>query len=309
MKQLILLALLIPYSSLFHLNAQSISAYKVSLNEEKIATTHFTKSKYYLKSFKNNGTQENKTLEETVNNYLKKYHWPLDEQKPWIKQPFILPVKNESDADIILSGTYKYTSQTTEGEAVYTENRGNHGLPYFVTSATNKADLLVIFTFKYKDGSPSQTDTFAIAQKSVKTPGKSYTPLDILEKQVTSYVVDKIKYYNSNIKSSKKAAFNFPKIKFKDKALKLKYASIKDLYKKRNYIDAAKVIKELYDKQPSPELAYALALSYELIGNFPKAAEYYKIKTDFHANVRMKKNMALLNYAKNIGYEPTFIEL
>ncbi|MCT4589073.1 MAG: hypothetical protein N4A71_14720 [Carboxylicivirga sp.] len=308
MKRLILLALIIPCFSVLLVNAQSVQVYKVSLDEKKIANTHFTKTKYYLKSFKNTCSQQNKTLEETVEEYLKKSHWSVDEKKPWINQPWILPLENESDADIILSGTYNYTCKAIEGESVYKEKIGTQRLPYFVTSIENKVDLDIVFTFDYKDGSPSQTDTLSWHKKSLRAPGKKFTPLDELEQDVTKYAVSKIKFY-TNLKSSDKVVLNFPKVKFKDKALKTKYASIKTLYKERKYLDAANLINSLYQQQPSPDLAHALAISYELIGNFPKAAEYYKIKTDFHANVRMKQNNKLLDYAKSLGYEPTFIDL
>ncbi|TKG95761.1 tetratricopeptide repeat protein [Puteibacter caeruleilacunae] len=308
MKRLILLVLLIPFFTMHKVAAQSVQVYRVSLDESTAASTPFTKTKYYLKSFENKGTQTNKVLEETVENYIKNLHFPIDDQKPWINQPWIVPVANESEADIILKGEYIYTCQAVEGETKFRESATKARLPYFVTSTENKADISVVFTFEYKDGSPTKTDTIASAQRSLRAPGKKYTPLDVLDEKVTKAVVREIKYY-TNVRSSDKVVLNFPKVKLKDKSLKAKYASIKDLYKARKYVEAAKVVKELYDQQPSPELAHALGISYELIGNFPKAEEFYKIKTDFHANVRMKKNKALLDYATSIGYTPIYIDL
>ena len=290
------------------LTAQSVQVYKVSLDESKIAKSHFKKSKYYLKSFTNKGETSNKDLEETVDKYLRKLNSKVSKDALWLNKPWIVPVESDSEADIILSGEYLYTSNSTVGEMVYKEKTGNPKLPYFVTNTENVVDLKIVFTFEYKDGSPTQTDTINIVKKSIKAPGKPFIPLGELEEKVTNHSNSKLHYYTS-IRSGKKVALNFPKVKIKDKALKTEYASIKKLYKEGEYIEAGKVVKKVYEAQKTPELAHALGICYELIGNYPKAAEYYKIKTDFHANVRMKQNMALLDYVKSLGYEPEFKEL
>ena len=68
----------------------------------------------------------------------------------------------------------------------------------------------------------------------------------------------------------------------------------KDLLKKGEYEKAGVLCKKVNDAVNSPETSAMVGICYELVGNYPKANEYYKPFNDFHVKTRMKKSMKLL---------------
>ncbi len=284
MKKIFLIFLLINICTAIHLNAQYVVR-QYSLKQNKVEKAIFTSTKIYLESFINKGQKPSDIVEKTVQKHFKYNEKSDDTNMCWVQKSWLTPVAQKSEADIIISGEYELISTTTA------ENK-------------SKATFTVIFTFNYTNGSPVKKDTIKINQ--------SYTdqnlPLEKVEDNVSNRMKNRIAYYTRMV-SSKKVNINFPKVKIKDKALKEEYATIKELMKKGEYVKVGKIVKKLYQTQKSPELALILGICYEILGNYPKADEYYKIKPDFHAKVRMKNNMKILTFAKSIGYEPEYIVL
>lgn len=288
--------------------AQSVQTTQLTLDIEKTKTSCFTKSKYYFKSFNRTGEKALPALEESIEkNLISLSSAETNGGSYWMYKDWSYPVAEEAEADFTLSGEYIYNSGVNVGETVYHEKAGSVRLPYFVTAKEHKADIDVIFTFEYKDGSPSRKDTLSVHKKSIEKPGKSYYSTEKLEEQMERMIVAKVNSYKEFI-DGKKVQINFPKVKIKDKALKAEYESIKGLLKDGDYQKAGSIVKKAYESNSTPEISQALGICYELVGNYPKAAEYYKALPNFHINTRMKKNNAILDFATSIGYEPEFIE-
>jgi len=306
MKNKIILCAFVGFLSTVGILAQSVVTTAVTLNEEKAQQSCFTSSRFYLKSFSRGGEKALPLLEETVEKEL----ISTDQSKAsnyWQYQPLVFPVGSEVEADYTISGTYYYDSGISTGESVYHEKTGALRLPYFVTAKKHYANLDIIFTFVYKDGSPTRKDTISIHKESVETPGKKYYDVSKLEAQLEEMIKAKLHYY-TNLMDYKQIQINFPKVKIKDKAIKAEYQSIKDLLKDGEYEKAGKIVKKAYEANPTPELSQALGICYELVGNYPMAEEYYKALPNFHIKTRMKKNMALLEKVQSMGFEPQFIE-
>ncbi len=303
MKKTTIISVLFVCISTISALAQSVVTTCVSLDQEAIANSKFTSSKYYFKSFSRSGEKAFPELDKKIE---EKLMHPAPKETYWMYKSWINPVVDEADADYTISGEYFYTSGTVVGETVYKEKTAVHPIPYFVTAKEHRADIDVIFTFKYKDGTV-QKDTLSDHRKSVEKPGKSYYSTEKLELQLRDMILAKVSGYKSLV-DYKEVAINFPKIKIKNKALKAEYDGIKPLLKEGEYTQAGAIVKKIYEAEKTPELSQAVGICYELVGNYDKAAEYYKAMPDFHIKVRMKNNIAVLDYAKSIGYEPEFIE-
>ena len=307
MKNKVIITVLLGILSMSNSIAQSVVTNQLHLDKEKISNTCFTASKYYFKSFNRVGEKPNPTVEKAIEEYLVTINPPHEKNYYWFAKDWSYAVADEDDADFTLSGEYNYNSGIGTGEAVYKETTGTVRLPYFVTAKEHKADLDIFFTFEYKDGSPTRRDTISVHKKSTQTPGKSYYNVKKLELQLNDLANAKISDYKELV-NAKEVQINFPKVKIKDKALKEEYATINKLLKAGDYETAGSIVKKVYDAKSSPELSQALGICYELVGNYPKAAELHKALPNFHVNVRMKKNMAILNQAEAMGYTPEFIE-
>ncbi len=287
--------------------AQSVSTTQLTLAPEKAATTCFTKSKYYFKSFSRVGEKALPALEEAIEKNLVSTTAAKENNDYWMYKDWAYSVADESQADYTIFGEYNYNSGITIGEGLYSETQGKVRLPYFIRTKENRADLDVIFTFDYKDDSPRRKDTLSVHKKSMEIPGKKFYHVEQLEAQLEDMMRAKVNDYKALI-NAKEVQINFPKVKIKDKSLKTEYATINKLLKDGEYEKAGRIVKKVYEANNTPELSQALGICYELVGNYPQATKYYKALPNFHIRVRMKKNMAMLKQAKAMGYAPEFIE-
>lgn len=304
MKRLLFFVLL--YLPAVCVLGQSIEITSYTLDQEKYQTTPFNRSSYFFKGLSNAGDTPDPLLEQFIDQYWKQ---PADPSICWLDRCWSSPVANESEAEMVVTGTYMYHYGTDVYETIYRESvtAGSPTLPYFVTEKKNFADLLVVLNFNYKDGAPALVDTIHLRKESVLKPGKNYFEVDQLVKQLedqTRWTMGDYRYFLDR----KKALVNLPDVKIKDKLLREEYKTYADLMKKGEYADAGRIAQKLYEAEKTPELSVAVGLCYELLGNFPKAQEYYNAKPDFHIKVRMKKNMELLDAARAMGYEPVFAD-
>ena len=91
--------------------------------------------------------------------------------------------------------------------------------------------------------------------------------------------------------------YKFQKVKTKDKTLKEELKGASDMLAAGEIYKLGSLYKRIYEAdKTNKSAAFNLAMCYELIGNYPKAQEYYSVMPDFHANVRMKENNLLSNY-------------
>ncbi|WP_372772962.1 hypothetical protein [Mangrovibacterium sp.] len=285
---------------------QSIEITSYTLNQEKYQTTPFNRNSYFFKGISKIGDTPNPVLEQFIDKYWKQ---PADPEISWLSRNWSSPVTNESDAEMVVEGTYVYESGTDVYETIYRESvtAGTPNLPYFVSEKKNFADLMVILNYTYKDGSPAVVDTIHLLKESVLKPGKDYYKVEQLEKQLD----DEIRWTMGGYRyflDRKKALVNLPDVKIKDKVLREEYKTYANLMKEGKYADAGRIAQKLYEAEKTPELSVAVGLCYELLGNFPKAQEYYDAKPDFHIKMRMRKNMELLDAARAMGYEPVFAD-
>ncbi len=278
-----------------------------SLDAEKLQNSPFKSSAYFLQSFENAGDTPDPLLEQMIDRYWRQQ--VDDPQISWLVRSWCCPVETESEAAVLISGSYVYSYGTDAHETVYRESvsAGSPTIPYFTSEKTNYADLMVILNFSYTDGSPAVSDTLHLRKESVLKPGKSYFKVDQLVKQLEDETRSAIGGYRFFV-DRKTALLNLPSVKIKDKALREDYKSLKSLLQEGEYMEAGKLARKLYQAEQIPELSVALGMCYELVGNFPKAQEYYAAKPDFHIKVRMKKNMEMLEAAQRLGYHPEFIE-
>jgi len=302
-----IILLLFSLFSLGGILAQNVRTNQLTLDQNKVENSCFTKSKYYFKSFNRIGDKPLPSLETAIEKALVTVKEADEKSRYWMYQDWVYSVKDEADADYTITAEYDYNSGIIIGETVYKEKQGNIRLPYFVTAKEHRADLDIYFTFNYKDGTPSRKDTISVHKKSVEKPGASYYSVEKLEKQLEGMMKAKVAHYKEFINSSE-IQINFPKVKIKDKALKTEYASINSLLKEGEYEKAGSIVKKAYEANPTPELSQALGICYEIVGNYPKAAKYYEALPNFHIKVRMKKNMAVLDFAKSLGFTPEYIE-
>lgn len=281
--------------------AQSVEVRKYYL-ESGYETYKPMRHKFYLKSFVNKGSEKHEHTEQYIQKYFKDGSLCNEATNEiWLHQGLFCAVANESEADVVISGIYKYTSGATVFEKRMTEKSETIRLPYFEDLTKNAAELTIVMSFSYKDGTPLVTDTIEITKASEK---KS---LGELEEDIDKAVKYKIAYYRDAVEV-KNQYINLPKVKIKDKALKEEFATVKGLLKDGELVQAGTICKKVHNIVNSPASSVMLGICYELVGNYPKANEYYKAQPDFHIKARMNKSMKLLEYAKSIGYEPEFIE-
>ncbi len=298
MKKVIILSMLC--ISIVYTNAQTFTVNKRFLNE-KAVERNIMRPTYYFSGIKNVGKTARPDAEEAAKNYFTK----KKESEIWFEQQFFNHVDNSAKADLVISGKYSYT-------AVTKENRNENELNILETvTRFHKAHLQVILTYEYNDGSPTFIDTINIYRTITQEPGpacKNMT-LQLAEDEIKDLIKDCKYGYLTDVINKEEIWFNFPKIKIKDQNLKAEFAAAEQQLKDGRYKEAGEYFKKVHESVNTPESSQALGLCYELIGNYPKATEYFKAKPDFHINTRMKKNMKLLEYAKSIGIEPEFLEL
>lgn len=283
---------------------QQTEAYKRYLDESKLANNNM-RATFCLKSFTNEGVLELPAIETFIKSHFTE-GYERDENKPWMYQSFYTPVAETEDPQVIITGTYVYTKTIDENEKVVREKSGNPALPYIMLTTNYMAEISIALNYQYQDGS-SIKDTIAVSKNKTVKLGDEPITFDKLEKSLIGSTEHQIKQLTACSKGDK-TWLKFPKVKVKDKALKEELGTVSKLLKDGEYSKAGAIYKKIFEAKETPEASVALAMCYELVGNYPKAKELYKAKPDFQINSRMKKSMKLLEYAQSIGYEPTFIE-
>lgn len=209
--------------------------------------------------------------------------------------------ENSSDADCIISGEFamKKETQLIEKQFLETSSQMGSPIPYFEQRRINQAEVFVVLFFTYRDGS-QQTDTLSLVETFEERASKKYLSAEDLavrcQKRFESAFYNHFYFIHWDEKW-----IEFPTVKVKDKQLKEKYKGAKELIKKHEIAELTKIYKEINASEPSDESAICLAICNELLGNYQQAAMLYEGRSDFHIKVRMKSNMELLNYLRQIG--------
>jgi len=212
-------------------------------------------------------------------------------------------------ADVVISGYYKAKSGSSREEYALRETGQHIGnpIPYFEWRKTNYANLLVVLTFTYADGTMQQDSLWA-DESDLQRAGRKLMPVSDLEEIVTKQF-KKAFYYQFNFIEMERRWIDFPTVRVKDKALKAEYKAAKDLIKSYQIVELGRLYKKLYEAENTDEAAIGLGLCYEILGNYPAAAALFEGRTDFHIKARMKKEVALYDYLKEIGANLNLIEL
>jgi len=277
-------------------------------DEEKAQNSIFTKGDYYLESINCVDEEKNDQVEEIINKVFAYSEEKLSvDNANWVFDKWVKSLAFKGEAKSFLNVDYSYSRGSKVTEVRQKEKSGNPRLPYFVVTKVNFVELEVVLTLDYADGSPTVYDTIYYEKQSKIIPGKKYYTIEALDEYAMMNLSNALNGQLDFVKS-KEVQFVFPKVKIKDKELKAAYKQVKDLLKDGQLKEAGKIAKQVYEAEKKPEQAQALGLCYELVGNYPKAAEMFKIQSDFHINVRMKKDMRMLEFAESIGYKPDFVE-
>ncbi|NOR87117.1 MAG: hypothetical protein GQ527_05860 [Bacteroidales bacterium] len=219
----------------------------------------------------------------------------------WLIKPTLSLTDNESEADVVISGTYKVSKGTISEEKFMYETSSNYTspIPYFDLQTTNKVEIEIIFNYLYKDKS-TLIDTMLVSKEDMRKPRKKFKSIEELEESCQKSL--KLALYKKFDFIDRKATnYKLPKVKVKDKALKAEYKTAGDLLKSGDIMKLGSIYQRIYDTEPSKEAAYCLGVCYELIGNFPKAQELYNQMPDFHTKVRIKNSRKLYDYLLEIG--------
>ena len=258
----------------------------------------------YFEALENRGTQDfvriNERLQELVDELTK-----AGSDKPnsnrLVYGGLFEKSTGKENAAVVLSGYYQAKSGSDRDEIALLETGNNIGspLPYFEWRTTNSANLLVMLTFTYADGTMRQ-DSLWIEESSVQRAGKKLLSVKTLEESVAKQFKNAYEYH-FNFIDVERRWLDFPSVKVNDKALKAEYKEAKDLIKSYKIIELGRLYKKLYEAENTDEAAIGLGLCYEILGNYPAAAELFEGRSDFHIKTRIRKEMALYDYLVEIG--------
>ncbi|MFW6249052.1 MAG: hypothetical protein ACOC4J_04705, partial [Bacteroidota bacterium] len=200
-----------------------------------------------------------------------------------------------------LSGEYVYNNNSEVIEKKFLERSTSYAsrVPYFEIRVKNSADLNLVFHFTYKDGT-SATDTVKHEEFS-ETSDKGEVKSQVVLEENTLKEVRNTLYHYTNIIDYENYWVKMPKIKIKDKELKSQYKGMSKYLKERKVRELGAFYMKLYEDKQSQELAQCIGICYELIGNYEKAEQYYKGLNDFATNIRMKDQIELDNYIRDLG--------
>lgn len=307
-KYFLLGAMLFFVSALF---GQQAEFYRFKLKNESPL-----RHKIYVEPFVNKGNNNdidvNKIVTErfsTPFSYSIKGDKKTRNVNAWSHQKRFVPVDNPNDADVIISGTYLYNKGTETKEKLYKEKSGAYAchIPFSEPLTSNRSELTAIFKFQYKDNT-SVTDTIHILNESQGGTGKVFKSVAELEEKSKSYFKSRMFRKYIGVVSMDDQWYKFKKIKIKDKALKEEFKSANQLIKEGKIKELGALYKKIYKVNPSKEVAHCIGMCYELLGNYPKALEYYKQLPDFIVKVRMKEQMKVFNYLQKMGMDLTIEE-
>lgn len=263
----------------------------------------------FYEGLKNTGDQSCINVDSIVfNRIVKGASNTYAKYNTWLKTPLFKIVETKSEADVIISGDYNLDIGTKSEEKIMYETSSLYAtpIPYYDMQTTNGVVINIVLKYQYKDQT-TETDTIIISNKVMRKPKKKFKTINELKlKSIKNlvYTLDTKFYFIESTKHFYKLA----KIKIKDKALKEEYSTAKDLFKKGDITTLGNLYLRIYNDSPSKEAAYCLGACYEIVGNYPKAVEYYKQMPDFHTKVRMKNSMELYNYLIDIGLELPLVE-
>lgn len=308
MKKQIYLSLVLLLSSFlsFQVLAQSIEYYQFKLNKE----TKIRGSKIFYEGLKNKGEESQIDVSKIAMNYLEFYFYTYSGVKKkkiqnhisWMTNQRFEKAKDKASADVIVGGYYIIKTGANVEEKVFYERAQNVGgsIPYYEIRQTNRAEVTAVISYTYKDKSVAY-DTINCAFEYERKPKTKYKSIDDLlakcEKELGNKFSNTFNFY-----SYKDVWYNFKSVKTKDKGLKAELKTVKDLLNNGKIKEAGSIYLKVYEfDHKNLAAAFNVAQCYELIGNYPKANEFYLISPDFHAKVRMKSNMKLFNYLKSIG--------
>lgn len=265
-------------------SAQSFKAFKM-----KPAKLYWGEYNIYFDGFTNSGDAEfddcTKAFQEV---FTKQYSWPNNMYNV---------VESKDEADIVVSGSYKFTPDEIMEikEKLKTESGTRFPLKYTVNSyrQVNRVDFTL--DIKVSDIAGKELESYQLndsivskASSEVKLPRIGFSIEQLKEKMLkrTPNTIHN-RYY---IRKSE-VWVKFMKVKIKDKALKEEFQLVKDYLNDGDFMAAGKIYKKIYESGKSPEAAFNTAMCYEFVGDYAKAAEFYKIKFDFASKLRMKENM------------------
>jgi len=265
------------------------------------------RSKIFYKPLNNTGINNDINIDSIVYHYIenlanKTYGSSKKAMNSnlWLLSPLFSMTENENEADVIIDGTYHLDKVIQSTEKLLYESSSNFAspIPYFEIESINMVDLNIILNYKYKNN--IVTETIFIAHESKRSHRAKQKTINELvlkcNKSLKLSLYDKFDFINRKVHY-----YKFPKVKIKDKVLKEEYKNAKDLLKNGDIIKLGNFYKRVYNNNKTKEAAYCLGACYELIGNFPKAQEYYKQMPDFHTKTRMKNSMLLYDYLLEIG--------
>ncbi|MDA3942652.1 MAG: hypothetical protein PF694_03810 [Bacteroidetes bacterium] len=211
-------------------------------------------------------------------------------------------------ADVIVSGYYTAESVSAHDEVAFVESGTHIGspIPYFEWRITNRASLDVALSFTYPDGTVA-FDSVSIRLESEQKPGKKPKPLKELEEN-SAKAFQNAYYYQFNFIEFDNRWIDFPSVKVKDKQLKDDYKQARSWIKDHELVKLGQLFKRIYEAEGRDEAAVCLGLCYELLGNYPAAAELFEGRSDFHIKARLKKELELYHYLQEIGANIHLVE-
>ncbi len=271
--------------------------------------------KYLIKPLVNKGKAGTMDIQKTIDKAFAESFKPygggnkkFNNVNSWSQQEFFIPVKNAAEADVVITGTYKAVKETMVDEKKFQEKGNNFNSPvtYFEARSVNKADMLVILNFKYKNGT-SVNDTIQKSFTSERKKGKTITSLDDMEEKSLKHLESSLNKYFWVI-DREQAWFKFPKVKIKDKALKEDFKAAKQLANDGKIVELGQLYRKIYEAEKQNEAFIAIGMCFELLGNYQKANEYYKNFNDFETKTRMKSQVAALEYLQTLGFKPEFVD-
>jgi hypothetical protein len=302
----IICLLALSFLSISSLYAQQGQFYQFSLDKE----TKIRGSKIYFQEFANKGVESqidvNALAKSYIDFYFKTYSGvaakKIQNHISWTRNPRFEAVNSQAEADVTIGGHYQIKTNAGAGEQLFFEQGNSVGgaIPYFESRQLNTAEVTVIISYTYKNKEVDY-DTIFIQEESERKPGKKFLSVEDLLADCESKLKSNL-YKTFTFYSHKDIWYKLLNVKTKDKVLKEELKTADNLFESGKIKELGNLFLRIYQAEPeNKEAAFNTAMCYELIGNYPKAEEYYAIMPDFHTKVRMKTNRALFDYLNNIG--------
>ncbi|MFW6352641.1 MAG: hypothetical protein ACOC2E_09650 [Bacteroidota bacterium] len=253
--------------------------------------------KIFVDKFENKGSNNDVDFGQVVKDYLSE---PKDTYLSKDTKIFV-PAQNKQEADVVVSGEYVYNNNSEVIEKSFLERSTSYAsrVPYFEIRVKNSADLNLVFHFNYKDGT-SATDTLIHEEFSETSDKGELKSQVVLEENTLKEVRNRLFTY-TDITDYDRYWVKMPKIKIKDKELKSQYKEMSKYLKEGKVKELGAFYLKLYEEKQSQELAQCIGICYDLIGNYEKAEQYYEGLNDFATNIRMKDQLELDNYIRELG--------